>query len=78
MMKNDITEFGIQVKKKLLELDMTQRRLANEVGIDEKFLSAILRGIRPGYEYREKITNVLEKHKRRKALQELKEKKETA
>ncbi len=62
MRKNDMTDFGIWVKKSLLEINMTQRRLSEEVGIDEKFLSMILYGIRPGYDYQEKIKKVINKH----------------
>ncbi|ABR46615.1 hypothetical protein Amet_1925 [Alkaliphilus metalliredigens QYMF] len=60
MRKNKMTEFGLWIKQSLLELDMTQRELSESIGIDERFLSMILYGLRPGYDYRDKIRSVIE------------------
>jgi predicted transcriptional regulator len=65
MRKNTMTEFGKWVKKSLLEIGMTQRSLSEEVGIDERFLSNILYGIRPGHDYIDKIKSVIESKKKK-------------
>lgn len=49
--KKELTPLGKAVKKKLLELNKTQRELAKEIGINEFFLANILRGRQPGYKY---------------------------
>ncbi|KEI09316.1 hypothetical protein Z957_05300 [Clostridium sp. K25] len=60
-MKENIntTSFGVEVKKKLIELDMTQRELSRQIGINENYLTDILRGRRAGTKYREKIIKKL-------------------
>lgn len=60
MRQNGLTEFGVWVKRNLLEMGMTQRKLSEEVGIDERFLSMILYGIRPGDKHRDRIREVIE------------------
>lgn len=57
--KSSIPYFSIVVKKRLVELDMTQRELADEVGMDEKYLTEILRGRRSGAKYKQAITEIL-------------------
>jgi predicted transcriptional regulator len=65
MRKNNMTDFGIWVKKNLLEINMTQRSLSEEVGIDERFLSNILYGIRPGHDYVDRIKEVINSRKKK-------------
>ena len=55
MAKQKITSFGIMVKVKLAQLDMTQKELADEVGLHKKYLNDILRGRRAGTKYKEAI-----------------------
>lgn len=62
--KRKLTNFGIWVKKSLLEVDMTQRELAEKTGIDECFLSMILYGIRPGTKYVKRIQNIIQEKKK--------------
>lgn len=57
---NSKPKFGIEVKKKLIELNMTQRQLAALVGVNENYLTDILNGRRSGKKYRSKITKILE------------------
>lgn len=52
--------FGMKVKKRLIELNMTQRELANELGINENYLTDILRNRRSGDKYREAILKRLD------------------
>ncbi|HSH36654.1 helix-turn-helix transcriptional regulator [Schnuerera sp.] len=56
-------EFGKTVKKTLVELEMTQRKLAEEVGVNENYLTDILNGRRSGKKYKTEIIHTLNKHK---------------
>ncbi|QUI22580.1 helix-turn-helix transcriptional regulator [Vallitalea pronyensis] len=58
--KTDIPFFGIIVKKRLIELDMTQRELARSIGVNENYLTDILKGRRSGKKYKEAILETLE------------------
>ena len=51
--------YGISIKKRLLDIDMSQKELATLVGIDPKRMSDIVRGTRALHKYREKIERVL-------------------
>ena len=56
---------GIKIKKRLVELNMTQRELANTVKMNENYLTDVLNGRRSGKKYMDKIIQVLgidEKH----------------
>ncbi|WP_024620605.1 helix-turn-helix domain-containing protein [Metaclostridioides mangenotii] len=53
--KKDIPMFGINVKKRLIELRMTQRELAKDIGVSENYLTDILSGRRSGKKYRHLI-----------------------
>ena len=46
-------ELGKIVKKRLIELEMTQVQLANILGTTPQELCRMLKGKRPGYKYRE-------------------------
>lgn len=61
--KPKYTPFGLWVKKVLLEVGMDQRDLAKEIGVQENFLSDVLTGRKQGYDYTDKIINVLTKEK---------------
>ncbi|HHY73258.1 MAG TPA: helix-turn-helix domain-containing protein [Bacillus bacterium] len=59
--KNSVSPlFGIQVKKKLIELNMTQRELARDIGVNENYLTDILRGRRSGRKYKDAIIQRLD------------------
>ncbi|WP_018750681.1 helix-turn-helix domain-containing protein [Paenibacillus sanguinis] len=49
------SSFGVEVKMRLLELNMTQRELANDIGVNENYLTDILRGRRSGTKYKTMI-----------------------
>lgn len=51
--------FGMEVRKKLIELDMTQRELAEAVGATEKYIWHITHGRRKGTKYLPKIVQIL-------------------
>ena len=55
----ELTPFGIKVKRKLLEMRMTQSEFCERYQIPMNRFSEILYGSRPGIKYREKITEIL-------------------
>lgn len=57
--KARLTPFGKKVKKRLIDLGMTQVELAEKVGITDKYLYKILHGNRSGDKYIEKIRSIL-------------------
>lgn len=54
-----INEFGKIIKKRLIELDMSQAELADLLGVSRQNLCRMLKGKRPGYKYRNKMLEVL-------------------
>ncbi len=59
MRKNEITAVGVEIKKKLAELNWTQRELAEMVGITETYLHLIMYGYRKGDKILDKISQTL-------------------
>ncbi len=57
--KRKLTQFGVLVKKTLVEKGMTQVQLAEEVGTSNKYLNLILYGDRSGEKYIGSIARVL-------------------
>ena len=55
-----LTSFGIQVKKAMLDRDMTQTTLAKELGISNSYLTEILHGTRKGVKQKERIAKILD------------------
>ena len=58
--KVKLTPFGKKVKKKLIDIGMTQVELANLVGCNKQYLYKILRGVRSGKKYIEEISRILD------------------
>ncbi len=56
---SDNKTFRAQVKSKLAELDMTQIQLAQQLGIDRKYLNQIITGQRKGEKQRAAIIKLL-------------------
>ncbi|MDO4721371.1 MAG: helix-turn-helix transcriptional regulator [Peptostreptococcaceae bacterium] len=54
-----ITPFGILVKKALIEKNMTQKQLAEEIGVDSKYLHLVFYGYRSGTKYLHRIAKYL-------------------
>ncbi|RII34339.1 XRE family transcriptional regulator [Clostridium chromiireducens] len=65
--------FGVKVKKRLIELNMTQRQLASEIGVNENYLTDILQGRRSGTKYKDAITRKLNLDEEEKQLRQIKE-----
>lgn len=57
--KNYVYIESKRVRKRLIDLNMTQRELAEKVGMNERFLTDVLAGRRPGIKYADKIYEVL-------------------
>lgn len=57
--RNDLTPFGVAVKNRLNELNMTQKELAESIGANENYLTDIIRGRRAGHKYKTKIEDYL-------------------
>jgi plasmid maintenance system antidote protein VapI len=51
--------YGIGIQKRLLDIDMSQKELAELVGIDPKRMSDLVRGSRALYQYRDRIEEIL-------------------
>jgi len=60
MQKRQLTPFGVVVKKKLIDLGMTQVQLAEAIGTSKNYLNLILYGDRSGKKYISGIIEVLE------------------
>lgn len=52
-------EFGKRVKRRLLDVGMTSRELAEILGIDPRYVSMICTGKRSGIKYRRRIMDIL-------------------
>lgn len=63
MKKNELTNFGILIKKKLLDKNMTLTELAEAVGTKPEYLSYVLHGKRTGKKYIDRINKILELEK---------------
>lgn len=59
MKKRKLTPFGLKVKYRLADLNMTQKELAEKLGTSDAYLSMILYGERSGNIYVEDIKNIL-------------------
>ena len=59
MKKRRLTPFGEKVKERLIDLNMTQKKLAEKVGTSDVYLSMILYGERSGGKYIEDIKEIL-------------------
>ncbi|MFZ7104174.1 MAG: helix-turn-helix domain-containing protein [Peptococcaceae bacterium] len=59
MKKRKLTPFGEQVKARLIELNMTQNKLAEKLGTSDVYLSMILYGVRSGRKYLDDIKKIL-------------------
>ncbi len=58
--KRKLTPFGVTVKKRLIDIGMTQAELAERVGTTRIYMNLILHGERSGEKYRDKIVKVLD------------------
>jgi transcriptional regulator with XRE-family HTH domain len=51
--------YGKRIKKRLIDLNMTQVELARQLGISKQYMSRIISGDRSGNTYRERIEEIL-------------------
>ena len=54
-----LTAFGRAVKKRLIDMDLTQVELAAMLGTNKQYIQKILCGERSGKKYIEQITRIL-------------------
>lgn len=59
MKKRKLTPFGLRVKNRLADLNMTQKELSEKLGTSDAYLSMILYGERSGNMYIEDIKRIL-------------------
>lgn len=52
-------KYGKKLKKKLIDLGISNKELAEELGIDPRYVSKIIRGERSGRKYRKRISDIL-------------------
>ncbi|WP_283681250.1 helix-turn-helix domain-containing protein [Parablautia sp. Marseille-Q6255] len=57
--QNTLTPLGKKIKKRLVDLDMTQRQLAASLGVNPVYITKIMNGSRTGAKYREQIAEIL-------------------
>lgn len=55
-----LTPFGVKVKKRLIDRNMTQVELAALIGCNKQYLNKILYGERSGTKYLEEISRILD------------------
>lgn len=51
--------FGIEIKKKLIDIKMTQKEIAKRLQVTEAYISSILSGKRMAIEVREQILDIV-------------------
>lgn len=54
------SKVGKQIKKKLIDKNMTARELADQLGTSPQYLNLIIQGKRSGKKYLEEISRILE------------------
>lgn len=59
MKKRKLNLLGIECKKKMIEMRLSQKALAEKVGTTDKYLDLIFHGERSGNKYIYKIANIL-------------------
>lgn len=59
MKKRKLTPFGLKIKNRLVDMNMTQKELAKMLGTSDAYLSMILYGERAGTIYIESIKEIL-------------------
>ncbi len=59
MKTRKLTPFGVEIKKNLVDRQMTQTELAKKIGVSPKYINLILYGERSGKKYIPAITSLL-------------------
>lgn len=58
--KNNLTPLGKEIKKKLIDKDMTQAELAEQLGTTRQYITKIITGARAGSKYLWRIGSILD------------------
>jgi len=58
--KSRYSDYGKKIKRRLLEKEMSQKELADLLGIDHRRMSDIVRGVFAGLKYRDRINQILD------------------
>ncbi len=58
--RSGYTSYGKEIKKKLIDRDMTARQLADLLGTTPQYLNRIFHGERSGEKYKEAIRKILD------------------
>lgn len=58
-MKQRLTPWGITVKKKLLDLNMTQAEFCKKYGIPQNRFTEMITGLKPNYKHRKTVNKIL-------------------
>ncbi len=56
-------DFGMEVKKRFLDIGMKQIELAEKLGVSESYISEVLNGKKNAFETGKKILSIIEKAK---------------
>ena len=59
-MKQRLTPWGMKVKKRLIDLNMTQVDFCKKYGIPENRLSEMITGSKPNYKHKKVVDKILE------------------
>lgn len=57
--RKDNIRYGKKVKKRLIDLGMSSKELAEKLQVDPRYVSKIIRGERSGLKYRNRIREIL-------------------
>lgn len=60
VLKNEYSKIGKQIKKKLIDRNMTAKQLAELLGTTPQYLNMIIHGDRSGDKYIEEIKKILD------------------
>jgi predicted transcriptional regulator len=58
-MKQRITPWGIKVKKRLIDLNMSQVAFCKKYGIPENRFSEMITGLKPNYKHKKVVNKIL-------------------
>ena len=59
MKRRKLTPLGAEIKKSLVDRQMTQRELAEKIGVSPKYINLIIYGERSGKKYIPEIVSLL-------------------
>ncbi len=63
-MMRKLTPMGVKIKKALIDKGMTQVQLADQLGVNPRYINHIIHGERSGRKYMNEIIRILELNER--------------